>query len=378
MLTTKESLKWQSLLVAVCCVLVDGLNIVLHGLTSLTCWGILVATVCVDAALGGAARHSGWVALAHSVVRVSIALVSTSAANEAGMLIAAYRAGAWLTGFAAWGALAVMAAAGGACQVLLGGRPDLIIITAGKLALLPWLVGRYTTARRAYLAEMEQRSELERRDAQAAVTKAIAEERSTIARDLHDVIMHHVSAINLHAGAARLGLNNGNGKLEASLRSVETASRSAMVDMRHLLDVLHGDNSDGARQPGLDNLEELFDGVRSTGLPARLRVSGTPCDIPESLDITLYRIVQEMLTNALRHGDRTGVDIHLAYGPDSITVSSDNPIGQNSEPGTAPRRGLAGIRNRASMFQGRSDSGVEPDGRTWRTTVTFPLEAQCP
>jgi signal transduction histidine kinase len=267
-----------------------------------------------------------------------------------------------------------MSAAGLVCQ-LYTGRPELAAVAAGKAAVLPWLVGRYTTARRAHLAQLEQRAELERRDAQAAVTKAIAEERSTIARDLHDVIMHHVSAINLHAGAARLGIGNGNARLEGSLRSVETSSRSAMADLRHLLDVLHGDNSDGARQPGLDNLDELFDGVRSAGVPARLQVSGIRRDVPESLDITLYRIVQEMLTNALRHGDLSGVEICLAYGPDSLTVTGRNPIGPIAEPGT--RRGLAGIHNRASLFQGHTDSGVEADGRTWRTTVTFPLEVQC-
>jgi signal transduction histidine kinase len=376
MLTTKESLKRQSLLVAVVCVLVDGLNIVLRGMTPIH-WAVLVAVVCVDTALAGAARHSGWVGAAHAVVRVSVSFVSGSTANEAGMLVAAYRAGAWLSGIPAFATLFVMAAGGVACHLILGGRPELSIITAGKLAVLPWLVGRYTTARRAYLAQLEQRSELERRDAQAAVTTAIAQERSTIARDLHDVIMHHVSAINLHAGAARLGISNGYARLEDSLRSVETASRSAMVDLRHLLDVLHGDNSDGARQPGLANLEELFDGVRSAGVPARLKVSGAPRDVPESLDITLYRIVQEMMTNALRHGDLTGVEICLDYGPESLTVTGRNPIGTAAERGTAPRRGLVGIRNRASMFQGHTDSGVEPDGRTWRTAVTFPLEVQC-
>jgi signal transduction histidine kinase len=377
MFTTKESLKRQALLVAGVCVAVDGLGVALRGMDGLTCWVALVLTVAVDAALAGPARLSGVVAVAHSVVRVGIALLpSVSPANEAGMLIAAYRAGAWLQGIPAVAALVVMATGGVACHLILQGRPSLVVIVAGKLAVLPWLVGRYTTARRAYLAELEQRSELERRDAQVAVTTAIAKERSSIARDLHDVIVHHVSAIGLHAGAARLGLNSGNTKLEDSLRSVETASRAAMVDLRHLLDLLHGDNSDGARQPGLDNLDELFDGVRAAGVPARLRVSGVRRELPESLDITLYRIVQEMLTNALRHGDLSGVEVCLDYQPMSISLSASNPIGDALERGTTPRRGLVGIRNRASMFRGQTVSGPDPGSRTWRTTVTFPLEAQ--
>jgi signal transduction histidine kinase len=375
MLTTKESLKRQSLLVAGVCVAVDGLSVILHGMTGPTSWVVLFATIGVDAALATPARLSGWIAGLHAVVRVGVTLLpSSSAANDAGSLIASYRAGAWLSGFAAFAAMATMAAGGAAAHLILGGRPTLVIIAIGKISILPWLVGRYTTSRRAYLAHLEQRSELERRDAQAAVGKAITEERSAIARDLHDVIAHHVSAIGLHAGAARLKLSSGNTQLEDSLRSVETASRAAMVDLRHLLDLLHGDHSDGARQPGLGNLEELFDGVSAAGVPARLCVSGAARDLPESLDITLYRIVQEMLTNALRHGDLSGVEVCLDYQPASISLSASNPIGKIQDSGNTPRRGLVGIRNRASMFQGRTVSGS--DGQTWRTTVTFPLEVQ--
>lgn len=375
--TTEESLKRQSLLVAGVCVAVDGFAIVLHGMDSWSCWVALIATVGANCALAAPARLSGWVALLHAVVRVGVILLpAPSAANEAGMLIASYRAGAWLRGFQAFASLAVMCAAGAAQLLLLHGRPEFVIIAMGKMAILPWLVGRYTTARRAYLAHLEQQSELERRDAQAAVATAIAEERSAIARDLHDVIAHHVSAIGLHAGAARLRLPSGTTQVEDSLRSVESASRAAMVDLRYLLDLLHGDNSDGVGQPGLDSLDELFEGVRAAGVPAELSVSGVPQDVPQSLDITMYRIVQEMLTNALRHGDLSGVEVNLDYEPASISLSASNPVGTSRGVNGTPRRGLVGIRNRASMFQGRTVSGLDPDGQIWRTTVTFPLESR--
>jgi signal transduction histidine kinase len=373
MRTTKESLKMQSLLVAGMCVAVDGTDIVLRGLSGPICWIVLVATVGANCALATPARWSLWVCCLHAVVRIGVVLLpSTSAANDAGILIASYRAGAWLSGFSAWAALAVMGATGAVTQLLLSKRPEFMVVIIGKIAILPWLVGRYTTARRAYLAHLEQRAELERRDAQEALGNAIAEERSAIARDLHDVIVHHVSAIGLHAGAARLSVPPDNPRIADSLRAVETASRSAMVDLRHLLDLLHGDNSDSANQPGLGNLEELFNGVRAAGVPARLNVSGVPREVPESLDITLYRIVQEMLTNALRHGDLSGVEVALDYEPASISLSASNPIGPVNGSVTAPRRGLVGIRNRASMFHGKTVSG--PDGHVWRTTVTFPLE----
>nr|WP_042181226.1 histidine kinase [Kibdelosporangium sp. MJ126-NF4]CEL14894.1 Putative two-component system sensor kinase [Kibdelosporangium sp. MJ126-NF4]CTQ96475.1 Putative two-component system sensor kinase [Kibdelosporangium sp. MJ126-NF4] len=374
MLTTSLSLKRQSWLVAAACMIADGAFVVLYGCETWQNWLTLTMTLAVNAALAGPARLSGHVAFAHAAVPVITLLIGNDTpANDAGLLVAGYRAGAWLHGAPAIASLAVLSASMLTCTVIMDRRFELGLVVMVKAAVLPYLVGRYTTARRAYLAELERRSELERRDAREAVTRAIATERSSIARDLHDVIVHHVSAIGLHAGAARLGLPTGNTKVETSLRSVETASRAAMVDLRHLLDLLHGDNPEGARQPGLDNLDELFDGVRSAGVPARLAVSGAQGEVPESLGITVYRIVQEMLTNALRHGDHTEVAVSLEYEPDSLTVTSVNRIGAVRDPGGTARRGLVGIRNRAGIFAGRTEAGIDPDGVTWRTNVRFPL-----
>ncbi|WP_086667427.1 sensor histidine kinase [Lentzea kentuckyensis] len=373
----KLSLKHQSWLVAATCMLADGGFVLFAESTPWQTAGVLIMTLAVDLMLAGPTRYSGWVAAAQAAVPLIIlfAVGDRIGANEAGLLIAGYRAGAWLRGIPAYASLGVLAVSAFVCPLVM--RIDVVVslLVVAKIAVLPWLVGRYTTARRSYLAELEKRSAMERADAQAAVTKAITEERSAIARDLHDVIVHHVSAIGLHAGAARLGLPNGNGGLEKSLRSVETSSRAAMVDLRHLLDLLHGDKSEGARQPGLDNVDELLDGVRAAGTPARLEVRGSPRDVPESLDITVYRIIQEMLTNALRHGDASGVTVTLVYAPDSLTVSASNVVGAGNDNSGSVRRGLAGMRNRAGMFAGTTESGLAADGRTWRTVVTFPLEA---
>ncbi|NKE63513.1 two-component sensor histidine kinase [Lentzea sp. PSKA42] len=376
----KLPLKHQSRLVAAVCMVADAGFVLFDGNPPWVTAGVLVVTLAVDALLAGPARLSGWVAVAQAAVPMII-LFTTGLriyANDAGQLIAGYRAGAWLRGAPAWASLGVLSASLFSCALFMGAGLAHALLVVAKAALLPWLVGRYTTARRAYLAELEKRSEMERRDATAAVTKAITEERSAIARDLHDVIVHHVSAIGLHAGAARLGLPDGNTKLAGSLRSVETSSRAAMVDLRHLLDLLHGDKSEGARQPGLDNLDELFENVRAAGTPARLEVRGQHRDVPESLDITVYRIIQEMLTNALRHGDSSGVMVTLDYTPDSLTITAENTAGSGNGHAGSVRRGLVGIRNRAGMFAGTTRSGLEPDGRTWRTVVTFPLEVSCP
>ncbi|MET1073423.1 MAG: histidine kinase [Umezawaea sp.] len=381
------SLTRQTLLVALVCLVADVSYFLLRAPAPLTAVqvGCLLAIAAVDLALAGPARLSGVVAVAHAVVQVAIPVLLDRplkcCANEAGMMIAGYRAGAWLLGppaFAALGALLVGVA--GAYLAINHGlvNPRLLLVKGLTGALLPWMVGRYTSAHRNYLAELDQRSERERRDAQEALANALAAERSSIARDLHDVIAHHVSAINLHAGAARLGLNPGNDRLMTSLSAVETASRAAMVDLRHLLDLLHGDDTDGTRQPGLDNLDELFDGVRAAGIPARLTTSGEPCELPESLGVTVYRIVQEMLTNALRHGDPSGVDVELAYRGTSLALTTTNrmPVVTAPRPESGHRRGLEGIRNRARLFAGVTTCGLEADGRTWRTAVAFPLEAR--
>ncbi|MGO1056186.1 sensor histidine kinase [Crossiella sp. CA198] len=368
-----RSLSRQSVLVAAVCTLTDSLLFLMTGCgRNWPEWAALAAVVLVDAALAGPARHSGVLAALHGLVQMASPLLMVPG-NDAGLMIAGYRAGAWLSGWQAWTALGVLVITRVATQLL--HRPEVwhlwpVAVLTG--AVLPWLVGRYTTARRAYLAELEQRAERERRDAEQAMAQAIARERSAIARDLHDVIAHHVSAINLHAGAARLSLAPGAGAA-SSLRAVESASQAAMVDLRHLLDLLHGDNGDGARQPGLANLDELLDGVRAAGIPARLRRSGAPRAVPDSLGITLYRIIQEMLTNALRHGDSGGVDVALEFRAGALEVRASNTVAVARDPAAGGGRGLAGIRSRAGMFDGVATYGVDPDGRTWSTSVTFPL-----
>ncbi|HEY0812004.1 MAG TPA: histidine kinase [Pseudonocardia sp.] len=409
--SVRSSLSRQSMLVAAVCLLVDAVAYVTAGpLAALRPqdWAVLAAVVVVDAALALPSRFSGWVALAHAVVLVGGAVLLGGApilreADSAGALIAAYRAGAFLRGGAASSALLALMVGAGVGEALIGrhGGAVGIIVEMVKTAILPWLVGRYTTARRAYIAELEQRAESQRRDAQAAIEHAVAEERGAIARDLHDVISHHVSAIGMHAGAARLSIAAGGSSrsdpigavrtrtavFTESLLAVETASRAAMVDLRRLLDLLYRDRGATTRQPGLDNLDELLDGVRGAGLPIRLRTRGHPRPLPGSLDIALYRITQEMLTNALRHGDGRGVDIDLDYQRDSIILGVSNGITAPLPTGRADShekhgparttRGLSGVRTRAMLFQGAVTYGPDPAGRRWETTATFPIPTLC-
>ncbi|MFI5607225.1 sensor histidine kinase [Amycolatopsis sp. NPDC051903] len=377
------SLARQSLLVAVVCLVCDAALFALRGPVpegGWRAWVVLGAGVLVDAALAGAARYAGWVAGAHAVLfTVAPLLLCTCTgyvvANNAGILVAGYRAGAWLrTGPGVVALVATMAGVGTG-ELLGGGRganPALIAISVGVSSVLPWLVGRYTTARGAYIADLEREAEERRRHEAEAVRRAVLEERETIARDLHDVISHHVSAIGVHAGAARLGLPGGDGAVHKSLGAVESASRSAMADLRRLLDLLHA-RGDEAAQPGLDNLDELLDTVRAAGLPARLTVHGDIREIPGSLDIALYRIAQEALTNALRHG--TGpVELELNRRRTEIVLTVTNETGRPAPRRDGAHRGLAGIRQRVTLFGGEVEYGQLPDGEQWRVKAQFPLE----
>lgn len=378
----RRSLVGQSVLVAAVCLLVDSIEFTLLGDGLRGPFDVLrlVLLIAVDAALALPARWSGWVALAHALA--TIALI-----DGAGRLIAGYRAGAWLRGWSAPASLVAISAGIVAVRWLYApiDRANwlAVAVQVGSNAVLPWLVGRYTTARRAYIDELRHRREVAARDAAAEVDKAIARERTAIARDLHDVISHHVSAIGVHAGAARMKLGTartGDVVLD-SLAAVEAASRSAMIDLRTMLDLLHG-AADNTSQPGLDNLEELLQNVRRSGLATRLHVRGVPRPVAGSLDIALYRIAQEMLTNALRHGDGTPVDVEIRYRPTSITLTVRNGIravpvpagrGVPAEPdGTG--RGLAGIRTRAGMFHGSVSHGPDQDNHRWETIVTVPTD----
>src|SRR6185437_9129638 len=143
------------------------------------------------------------------------------------------------------------------------------------------------------------------------------DERGRIARELHDTIAHAVSVMVLQVGAVRHQLPDAQQEHKNVLRDVEQAGRTALTDMRHLLDAMreNGEGLELAPQPGLDRLDGLLEEVGRAGLPVRLRVTGEPFDLPGSADISAYRIVQEGLTNALKHAGATQAEVSLGYAP---------------------------------------------------------------
>ncbi|MEU8656253.1 sensor histidine kinase [Actinoplanes philippinensis] len=374
----RRFLAGQSLLVAGACVLVDVLAFIAQDDPAGTfSWVFaLLAVVAADALLATRARWSGWVAAVAVAVNAGCGLLlggpPSLRLNEAGVLVATYRAGAWLRGVPAVASLVVVIA-GLVPAFLARGYPlnGTVLVAALKTGLISWLVGRYTTARREFLDELRRETEQEERDAREAVSRAIAADRAGIARDLHDVVTHHVSAISVHAGAARLRLAKTDGDPSAlsSLRSVEDASRAALGDLRNMLDLLHGERP--AEQLGLADIDSLLHGFRTAGIPVRLRTTGAPFVPPPAVDVALYRVVQEMLTNALRHGDGGVITVTVRYEATTVAVETRNPY--RPAPGVSGGRGLAGIRNRVQALGGRLRAGPGADARTWSTEVCFDL-----
>ncbi|WP_250007920.1 sensor histidine kinase [Actinoplanes sp. M2I2] len=391
------ALRRQSLLIAMGCVIADGVPFLLNMSKyppHPAIWIAGLAILLADLALALPARTAGPVAVAHAVVRAAVALLLLAAigdrdsiGNATGLAVAGYRAGAWVAGRRSWAALAALIAGMTVTQVIqgFGGITESILVTLSN-TVLPWMLGRHTTGRSGYIAEVRRRAEQiqweaeeNRRDADLALTQAIETERTAIARDLHDTISHHVSAVGVHAAAARLGMTSGlpatQDRTVTSLEQVETSSRAALGDLRRMLDLLHGNDTDGVRQPGLDALDALIDGSRRAGLTVNLTMDDAiPQALPKSLNLAAYRMVQEVLTNALRHGDGT-LDLVLTRNGDELRIAATNT--SKAQPGTSSGtgRGLDGIRHRVGIFGGSLTAGPPPDAPgAWHTGITIPLQ----
>ncbi|WP_103564300.1 sensor histidine kinase [Actinomadura rubteroloni] len=383
-----RSLMWQAWSMAGACVVVDLFMLVFinsAGADGRWVAVLVVITAATDLALAGPPKSAELVAVLRAAVVVLVPLLLRQPylfeiPISPGQMVAGYRAGAWLRFPAALRALAALALAILGYALVRGGWWLDHLWAAGFIAVgiafVPWMVGRSITSHLAHLSRLELLAE--RRA--AAVSRAVAEERSAIARDLHDVISHHVSAISMHAGVARMELAGAApaGPASAAHRSmseVEDASRSAMADLRRMLDVLHGqDPSPDRRQPGLGDIDELLDRVRAAGPTVHLTVEGDVGRLPAALDLAAYRILQEALTNALRHGDGGQVTAWIGRADGRLALEVGNTLGAPPRRDPAsPGRGLAGVRQRVALHGGEFRCGPSGDGRVWRLAVRLPV-----
>jgi signal transduction histidine kinase len=200
---------------------------------------------------------------------------------------------------------------------------------------------------------------------EAEARAAVGEERARIARELHDVVTHHVNLVVLQAMAASAQLDRDPEEVREPLRVIERSGREALTELRRLLGVLRDEDGERplAPQPGVTDVEALVGSARKAGLSVGLAVSGTPRRLPAGLALTVYRIVQEALTNAARHASGSRVGVRLRYEPEALDVAVVDTGGAPVEQGAPPGgRGLLGMRERVAVFAGTLETGPAPDG----------------
>ena len=216
---------------------------------------------------------------------------------------------------------------------------------------------------RRVVGDRERRAQIAERERDVVAREAVVEERARIARELHDVIAHHVSMIVLQAGAERRVLDGANASTREVLETVERTGRSALTEMRRLLGMLRSDASEQLTpQPGLADVPTLVTQLREAGLPVHLEVEGERRELPVGIELSAYRIVQEALTNALKHAGNANASVSIRYGADSLELEIiDDGEGQ-SAPAATGGHGLVGMRERVALYGGRLDAGIRPTG----------------
>ncbi|MFE7110973.1 sensor histidine kinase [Streptomyces sp. NPDC057575] len=233
-------------------------------------------------------------------------------------------------------------------------------------------------------------SALEHEQAEA-LRRAVEHERARIARELHDVVTHNVSVMVIQAGAARTIMKTSPEQAAEALLAVEAGGRAAMTELRHVMGLLTMADEDGDEepdagadlagtaaeltpQPGLDQLETLVGRVRDTGLPVHLTVTGLPRSLPPGLELAAYRVVQEALTNTVKHASGATAAVTVEYGPEQLRVEVTDAGGHPGEGANAGSgRGLIGLRERLAVYDGTLNTGRRLTGG-YRVEALIPLE----
>lgn len=240
-----------------------------------------------------------------------------------------------------------------------GGFPIL-----GSILVTGWAIGWSVQSRRAYLDELRARArDLEReRDQQAAL--AAAAERSRITRELHDVVAHGLSVIVMQAQGGIAAFEKQPSDTLAALHTIVSTGRASLSDMRQVLAAVGPVDETTHPVPGLSRVPPLVEQVRQAGTPVRLHIEGTPGVLPASVDVSAYRIVQEALTNTMKHaGQGACAQVLITYGKDALTIDvSDNGTAEAGPPADGVGNGLRGMRERAALLGGSLFTGPGPDG----------------
>jgi signal transduction histidine kinase len=267
-----------------------------------------------------------------------------------------------IVGVASGAALAVVA-------LWPGSGSDLLDLSFGALLLAgAWVLGDSARVRRAYTTELEARAAWLARERDFEAQRAVTAERARIARELHDVIAHHVSMMVVQAEAGPVVAERDPPGAARAFDGIAGIGRQALVEMRRLLGVLRSESDEPppslAPQPGVAQLPSLVDQIRQTGLEVDLEVEGKPVPLPAGMDLSAYRIVQEALTNAVKHAGPSRVRVLVRYGDRDLRIEVRDD-GRGPAPAAAnggPGHGLIGMRERVHLFGGDLTAGPAPDG----------------
>ncbi|MEY9836861.1 sensor histidine kinase [Streptacidiphilus sp. EB103A] len=261
-----------------------------------------------------------------------------------------------------------------------GSNPWSGLVVLGSMLVASWAVGNGVRDRRAYLGQLHARArDLEReRDQQAAL--AVAAERGRISRELHDVVAHGLSVIVIQAQGADAALDNRPADTRTALQAIVRTGRDSLADMRRMITALGEVDDAWHPQPGLAQLPTLLSQVRRAGTPVRLRVEGEPAALAQPVDLSAYRIVQEALTNAMKHAAGATAQVLLSYGDAEVGIEiSDDGRGMTGIDGTSGDgtggNGLRGMRERVALLGGRLSAGPGSDGG-FVVRATLPFEGR--
>jgi signal transduction histidine kinase len=239
---------------------------------------------------------------------------------------------------------------------------------------ISWLAGFVLRERAEQAEAAEQRAAQAERERDAAARIAVAEERARIARELHDIVAHSVSVMVLQVGAVRHSLPDELAEDSDALEGVERTGRTALTEMRRLLGAMRrdGDGVDLTPQPGLDGLDSLLEEVGRAGLPVRLHVEGEPSALPRAIELSAYRIVQEGLTNTLKHAHASHADVTVQYASEALQLEvRDDGVGVTAGDGLG--HGLVGVGERVKIYGGEMTAGTAPEGG-FVLSARLPLE----
>jgi signal transduction histidine kinase len=295
------------------------------------------------------------------------------------ILVAVYSVAAYGDRWVALAGLAI-AEAGLVAVQLTPGRTgaDTLVINMGVVAAA-WLVGQFAHNYRAYAARLEERTAELEQAREALARRAVTEERLRLARELHDVVAHAMSVIAVQSGVGAHVATTQPKEARRSLAAIEATSRAALTELRRLLGVLRQEDEpqgDLTPVPGLADLEVLLGEVGKAGLAAKLRVEGTPSQLPAGVDLSAYRIVQEALTNVVKHAGPARAQVTIRYGDQDVTVEviddGRGAVTSVSDGRAGTGHGLIGMRERVAAFNGDLEVGPRSDGG-FRVAARLPI-----